>query len=97
MTSSVVRKLLFEEDSDSESIQDTVEDSSSIQNTAEWLDSPSQTLGSVALEYDDDLFAFLDESFIVDDEYPYPPFETPPISPIRSTMTQSSPHESRVS
>lgn len=84
--SPVARKLLFDfEESASNS------DSESVQDTVECIDSPSCTIGSVKLEYEDDTFSLLDESFLDDDEENNP-FETPPRGPVKS---QSSPNESR--
>ncbi len=69
----VRRQLVF--DDDEESVAHT--DTESIANTAEWLDTPSHTIG-FELEHDNCSFDILDQSFLNDEVDSYPcPFESP--------------------
>jgi hypothetical protein len=69
-------------DSDVESILDT----ESIEHTAEWLDSPSCTIGSLEPFRLDDSFDVLDQSFMDETEDDPCPFDSPKVS-----QTQKSP------
>lgn len=81
--------------SDSEDEEESIAVTESIEHTAEWLDSPSHTIGSLEpIPYDDedDSFDVLDQSFMDETEDDPCPFDTPKVSQTQKT----SPSPSRV-
>jgi hypothetical protein len=75
--------VISDSEDEEESIAVTETDTESIEHTAEWLDSPSHTIGSLEpTPYDDESFDVLDQSFMdeTEEEENPCPFDTPNVS-----------------